>query len=136
MSLGFLDHMRVVPDHRIPGMVTYPLDELLLTTHVGVVCGAEDWGGVEEVATGALDWLRAQGVSLAGHAGVAARLCGLGRLAARRSARSDRRGRQNAARLEDVAGREGRAASGFGLRHRGRTRARPTSGRWKVQRDH
>ncbi len=21
MSLGFLDHMRVVPDHRIPGMV-------------------------------------------------------------------------------------------------------------------
>ena len=25
MSLGFLDHMRVVPDHRIAGMVTYPL---------------------------------------------------------------------------------------------------------------
>jgi len=32
MSLGFLDHMRVVPDHRIPGMVTYPLDEVLLAT--------------------------------------------------------------------------------------------------------
>jgi len=25
---GFLDHMRVVPDHRIPGMVTHPLDEI------------------------------------------------------------------------------------------------------------
>ena len=59
MSLGFLDHMRVVPDHRIPGMVTYPLDEVLLATLVGVVCGADDWEGVEEVATGALDWLRA-----------------------------------------------------------------------------
>ena len=58
MSLGFLDHMRVVPDHRIPGMVTYPLDEVLLATLVGVVCGADDWDGVEEVATGALDWLR------------------------------------------------------------------------------
>ncbi len=58
MSLGFLDHMRVVPDHRIVGMVTYPLDEVLLTTLVGVVCGADDWEGVEEVATGALDWLR------------------------------------------------------------------------------
>ena len=58
MSLGFLDHMRVVPDHRIPGMVTYPLDEVLLATLVGVVCGADDWEGVEEVATGALDWLR------------------------------------------------------------------------------
>lgn len=37
MSLGFLDHMRIVPDHRIAGMVTYPLDELLLATLVGVV---------------------------------------------------------------------------------------------------
>lgn len=39
-------------------MVTYPLDEVLLATLVGVVCGADDWEGVEEVATGALDWLR------------------------------------------------------------------------------
>ncbi len=143
MSLGFLDHMRVVCDHRIPGMVTYPLDEVLLATLVGVVCGADNWEGVEEGAAGALDWLRdftavclrrpdgpdfAQGVPFAGHAGVAARLCGLARLAARRGARSDRRGRQDAARIEDVAGREGRAASGFRLRHRGRTGARPTSG--------
>ena len=58
MSLGFLDHMRIVPDHRIAGMVTYPLDEVLLATLVGVVCGADDWEGVEEIAIGALDWLR------------------------------------------------------------------------------
>jgi len=58
MTLGFLDHMRVVPDHRIPGMVTYPLDEILLATLAGVVCGADDWEGVEEIATGGLDWLR------------------------------------------------------------------------------
>ena len=58
MSLGFLDHMRVVPDHRVPRMVIYPLDEVLFATLVGVVCGADDWEGVEEVATGALDWLR------------------------------------------------------------------------------
>jgi predicted transposase YbfD/YdcC len=31
---------------------------VLLATLVGVVCGADDWEGVEEVATGALDWLR------------------------------------------------------------------------------
>ena len=58
MTLGFLDHMRVVPDHRIPGMVTYPLDEILLATLAGVVCGADDWEGIEEIATGGLDWLR------------------------------------------------------------------------------
>jgi predicted transposase YbfD/YdcC len=58
MAQGFLDHMRIVPDHRIPGMVTYPLDEIFLTTLVGVVCGGDDWEGIEEVALGALDWLR------------------------------------------------------------------------------
>lgn len=58
MAKGFLDHMQIVPDHRIPGMVTYPLDEILLTTLVGVVCGGDDWDGVEEIAHGALDWLR------------------------------------------------------------------------------
>jgi predicted transposase YbfD/YdcC len=58
MTLGFLDQMRVVPDHRIPGMVTYPLDEILLATLTGVVCGADDWEGVEEIASGGLDWLR------------------------------------------------------------------------------
>src|SRR5271166_5964284 len=58
MSVGFLDHMRVVRDHRIAGMVTYPLDEILLATLVGVVCGADDWEGVEEIAAGALNWLR------------------------------------------------------------------------------
>ena len=38
-------------------MVTYPLDEVLQATLAGVVCGADDWEGVEEVATRELDWL-------------------------------------------------------------------------------
>jgi hypothetical protein len=50
--------MRIVPDHRVLGMVTYPLDEILLSTLIGVICGADDFDDVEEVATGALDWLR------------------------------------------------------------------------------
>ena len=58
MSLGFLDPMRVVSEDRIAGMVTYPLDEGLLATLVGVVCGADDWEGVEEGASGALERLR------------------------------------------------------------------------------
>jgi hypothetical protein len=36
MALGFLEHMRVVSDKRIRGMVTYPLDEILLATLAGV----------------------------------------------------------------------------------------------------
>jgi hypothetical protein len=48
MVSDFLAHMRTVPDHRIPGMVTYSLDEILLTTLVGVVCRADDWDDVED----------------------------------------------------------------------------------------
>lgn len=58
MSKGFLDHMRVVPDHRVAGMVTYPLDEVLLAALAGVVCGADDWEGIELFATDGVDWLR------------------------------------------------------------------------------
>ena len=131
MTLGFLDQMRVVPDHRIAGMVTYPLDEILLATLAGVVCGADDWEGVEEVATGGLNWLRgflpfANGIPTAQTLRKVFRLLdaqalerglrSLGSFDARGRARGDRDRRQDAARLEDVVGRQGRAASGFGLR--------------------
>ena len=33
-------------------MANYSLDEVLLATLVGVVCGADDWEGVEEIAAG------------------------------------------------------------------------------------
>jgi hypothetical protein len=67
MAVGFLNEMRAVPDHRVAGMVTFPLDEILLATLVSVVCGADDWERVEDYASESLDWLRrylpfAQGV--------------------------------------------------------------------------
>jgi len=58
MGLGFLDHCGLFRTIGFLGMVTYPLDGVLLATLVGVVCGADDWEGVEEIAKGALDWLR------------------------------------------------------------------------------
>ena len=67
MTIGFLNEMRTVPDHRVAGMVTFPLDEILLATLVSVVCGADDWERIEDYASESLDWLRrflpfAQGV--------------------------------------------------------------------------
>src|SRR5271165_6371228 len=43
MSVNFLDHIKTVEDHRIPGMTTYPLDEVLLTVLVGLLCRMEDF---------------------------------------------------------------------------------------------
>ncbi len=43
MAIAFLDQIREIPDHRVPGMVTYPLDEILLSALVGVLCGGDDW---------------------------------------------------------------------------------------------
>ncbi len=58
MALGFLSEMKAVLDHRVAGMVTYPLDEILLATLVSVICGANDWERGEDYACESLDWLR------------------------------------------------------------------------------
>ena len=140
MGLGFLDHMQVVPDHRISGMVTYPLDEILLATLAGVVCGADDWEGVEEIATGGCGlaaWFPAVCRRRSARCFVLdlqALQRGFAAWAA--STRGAARevitgGRQDVARFEDVVGQDGRAASGFGLRHRGRAGAGAARGRRK-----
>ena len=36
-------------------MTTYPLGEILLATLVGVVCGVDDWEGVETIGEAALE---------------------------------------------------------------------------------
>lgn len=58
MSLNFLDHIRDIEDPRVPGMVLYPLDEMLLTVLVGLLCRAEDCDEIEDVCSEMLDWLR------------------------------------------------------------------------------
>jgi predicted transposase YbfD/YdcC len=58
MSLSFLAHFSVLADHRISGLVTYPLDEILLSTLTGLVCGAQDWEDVAIMAVEHLAWLR------------------------------------------------------------------------------
>lgn len=58
MSVSFLDYLGDVEDPRIPGMVLYPLDEVLLTVLVGLLCRAEDFDEIEDVCTELVDWLR------------------------------------------------------------------------------
>ncbi len=58
MSISFLDHLGDVEDPRIPGMVVYPLDEILLTVLVGLLCRAEDFDEIEDICGELLDWLR------------------------------------------------------------------------------
>jgi predicted transposase YbfD/YdcC len=58
MSASFLDHIGDVEDPRVPGMVVYPLDEILLAVLVGVLCRAEDFDEIEDVGVELLDWLR------------------------------------------------------------------------------
>jgi predicted transposase YbfD/YdcC len=58
MTISFLDYFKEVPDHRVVGMVTYPLDEVLLATLVGVLCGADEWDAIELLSREYLTWLR------------------------------------------------------------------------------
>jgi predicted transposase YbfD/YdcC len=58
MTISFLEQIKEIPDHRIAGMVTYPLDEILLATLVGVLCGADDWDVIELLNREYLVWLK------------------------------------------------------------------------------
>ena len=57
MMANFLTCIREIPEHRIAGMVIYPLDEMLLTTLVRVVSGAEDFDEVESMGGELVGWL-------------------------------------------------------------------------------
>ncbi len=58
MSISFLDHIGDIEDPRVPGMVVYRLDEILLTVLVGLLCRAEDFDEIADVGVELVDWLR------------------------------------------------------------------------------
>lgn len=58
MEIGFIEVMREIEDYRIKGMIKYPLDEIFLTTLVGILCGADDWDEIEFLGTEYQDWLQ------------------------------------------------------------------------------
>lgn len=54
----FATWMSVVPEPRIPGMITYPLPELLLVALIGTLCRLDDWDEIVWFAKEQLDWFR------------------------------------------------------------------------------
>jgi len=58
MSSNFLGHIKEIEDGRIPGMTTYPLDEVLLTVLAGLLCRMEDFEEIAMFGEEQLDWLR------------------------------------------------------------------------------
>ena len=74
MSANFLDFIDDIEDLRIAGMVVNPLDEVLLSVLVGLLCRAENFGKIEVVCTELLNWLRgllpfANGIAPSRHSG-------------------------------------------------------------------
>lgn len=58
MKIGILSHFSSLPDPRISGMTTYPLDEILLSVLVGVLCNCEDWEEIALCCEEKLEFLR------------------------------------------------------------------------------
>jgi len=56
--VSFLEVMRSIPDYRVVGMITYPLDEVLLLTFIGILCGSDDWDEISDMGSEYIDWLR------------------------------------------------------------------------------
>ena len=57
-AVVFLEHFRDLPDHRQPGKVVYPLDEVLLLCLLAVLAGAETFVDIARFGGKKLDLLR------------------------------------------------------------------------------
>ena len=126
--MSFLEHIRDIEDPRIPGVVLYRLDEILLTVLVGLLCRGEDFDEIEDICGELLGYLRrflpfAHGIAPAQTLRrTLARSAGIGggiRPMDRQSGQAHSRCRGD--RWEDRAGfqtrrrRQGRASSRVGL---------------------
>jgi predicted transposase YbfD/YdcC len=58
MSSSLLFYFRGLEDPRVPGLVTYPLDEMVLAAVSGVLSGMDDWESIQMFALERLEWLR------------------------------------------------------------------------------
>ena len=57
-ELGFLDYFSGIDDPRIDRKKLYSIEELLLVTLCGVICGCEGWEDLEEFGETKLDFFR------------------------------------------------------------------------------
>lgn len=61
MLSAFNDYFSVIPDNRQQSKVEHKLHDILLTLVVGVICGADGWEAIEEVAHNKIDLLKKYG---------------------------------------------------------------------------
>ena len=57
MLSAFNEHFSPIPDHRRQSKVEHKLHDILLTLVVGVICGADGWEAIEEVAHNKIELL-------------------------------------------------------------------------------
>jgi len=61
MLSAFNEHFSPIPDHRQQSKVEHKLHDILLTLVVGVICGADGWESIEEVAHNKTELLKKYG---------------------------------------------------------------------------
>lgn len=58
MTGTFLDLCCGLEEYRVPGMVTYPLAEIVFAAFIGVMCSGDDWEDIALIAAEKVDFLR------------------------------------------------------------------------------
>ena len=61
MLADFNEHFSKIPDHRQQSKIDHELNDILLTLVVGVICGADGWEAIEEVAYNKIELLKKYG---------------------------------------------------------------------------
>jgi predicted transposase YbfD/YdcC len=58
MAGTFLEWCCGLEEYRVPGMVTYPLAEIVFAAFVGVMCGGDDWEDIALITAEKVDFLK------------------------------------------------------------------------------
>lgn len=58
VKVPFLEHFKRVEDYRVPGMVLYPIDEILFLILCGIICGFEDFDETVMWGESNIEWLK------------------------------------------------------------------------------
>lgn len=57
-SKSLLEHVTIIPDHRVTGRCNHLLVDIIVVAIIGILCGADDWNSIEGFGKAQEKWFR------------------------------------------------------------------------------
>ena len=57
-SKSLIEHVRIIPDHRVTGRCDHPLVDIIVIAIISILCGADDWNSIQNFGKAKEAWFR------------------------------------------------------------------------------